>query len=357
MFLLGAIVSLCYVPGFIGSSIATQWPVLSIVLPALFLWRSGPVTVFHWMGLLFLTYAAARLWYVPIFEDGVFGLWLVSIMGLSFWLGSTMNSMRGLYAGLAVGAAVSSAVAVFQLFGYSGIPFTGFPAGLFYNSVAQGLVLSLVAVALISERMWLWTLPLLPGLVLCGSKGAWIALAVGVAGSYVRGVWIFAALIVGALFFLVHPLSSSDALRVSVWYATALNLTTYGWGPGSFFSWGLWQNGSILYPEYAHNDALQLVFEYGPAAVLPLALFGFALTRTAEREWPLIAAFAVASCYSMPLFGVPVASFMVCAATGRVVRGWALARVERDGSRPHVLPGRRRANHASGEFVSLVPHS
>lgn len=355
MFLLGAIVSLCYVPGFTGSSIATQWPVLSIVLPALFFWRSGPVTVFHWMGLSFLAYAAVRLWFAPLFEDGVFGLWLVSIMGLSFWLGSTVDNMRGLYAGLAVGATVSSVVAVFQLFGYSGIPFTGHPAGLFYNSVAQGLVLSLVAVALISERMWLWALPLLPGLVLCGSKGAWLAFVVGLLSMHVRLVYIVVGLVFAAVLYAAMPLSSSDALRVSIWYTAAYSLTTYGWGPGSFFSWGLWQNGSILYPEYAHNDALQLIFEYGPAAVLPLAVFGFAVTR-AERERPLLTAFAVASCYSMPLW-VPVASFMVCAATGRVIRGWALARVERDGGRPHVLPWRRAANHTGGELVSVVPHS
>jgi len=73
------------------------------------------------------------------------------------------------------------------IFRLHGIPITSSaPAGLYVNSVQQGAALALLVVALASERMWLWALPLLPGLALAHSRGAWLALAVGLLGHYVR---------------------------------------------------------------------------------------------------------------------------------------------------------------------------
>lgn len=358
MFALGAVVSLCYVPGVTGAFIVTQWPVLSIALPVFMLFRSGPVTMFHYAGLLFIAYATVRLWSTPIFDDGVYGLWLIYIMGMSFWFGSTLDNLRSLYAGLTVGASVSSVVAVFQHFGVSVVPYvSSTPAGLYVNSVMQGIILSLLAVALVSERMWLWLPALVPGIWLSGSRGAWIALSVGLICTCIRSKWVLLAIAVAGAFFLTQPLSSSDAMRVSIWSAAWQNIGWVGWGPGSFFSWLIPYGGKNFYPEYAHNDALQLIFEYGAAAVLPIGIFAFVLTRTAEREWPLIVAFVTAGCYSMPLW-VPVASFLVCVAAGRVVRGWALVRVNSHDRGQHVVPRSRGfAGNASGELVSVVPGS
>jgi len=137
VFWLGAIVSLCYVPGITGAFIATQWPALAIMLPFGLL-RSGPFTMFHGFGLLFLAYAAVLAYFSVVPYDAVWGLWLLVIMGLSLWFGSTMTDMRHLYAGLAVGGAASSAVAIAQYFGFHGIPITSSaPAGLYVNSVSR----------------------------------------------------------------------------------------------------------------------------------------------------------------------------------------------------------------------------
>ena len=120
--------------------------------------------MFHAAGLAFLAYAAARLPFSPAPYASVFGLWLIVIMGLSVWFGTVATNMRGLYAGLAVGAAVSSLLAVLQYFGWSTVATASVtPPGLYINSVQQGVVLALIAVALFSERMWLWALPLAPG--------------------------------------------------------------------------------------------------------------------------------------------------------------------------------------------------
>jgi hypothetical protein len=354
MFWLGLIVSLCYVPGVTGAHIATQWPVLSVLLP-LALWRSGSMTVLHWLGVAFLTYAAARIASAPLVFDAVFGFWLLCIMALSFWLGSTLHDLRGLYKGLALGVSVSSVIAVLQYFGLSPVPYASSnPAGLFINSVSLGLISALLIVALASERMWLLVLPLLPGLMLSGSRGAWLALAIGLWATIFRSAWVLAAVGFAGVFFLftLQP-SSSDETRLIIWTAAANNLTWLGWGPGAFYSWVVPFRGSLLYPEYAHNDALQLAFEYGVAAVLPIGIFGCLLTRTNESEWPLFVAFAVAGCYSMPLW-VPVASFLVCVAAGRGARGWALARRDRRNSRLYELSRRPHDKETGYGRVSMV---
>ncbi len=340
MFWLGAVVSLCYVPGITGAYIATQRPVLAVLL-SFGLLRSGPFTAFHVAGLAFIAYAAARLPFSPAPYASVFGLWLIVIMGLSVWFGTTATNMRGLYAGLAVGASVSSFLAVLQYFGWDTVVTAASnagPAGLYLNNVQQGLVLALIAVALLSERMWLWVPPLAPGIFLAHSRGAWIALAVGTLGCYVRSLWILGAVVIAGAFYLLTPLSDSDALRMLIWHTAWGNLKWLGWGPGVFYTIALPQNGVYaFYPEYAHNDALQLAFEYGLGALLPFTIIGYALWRTDVKEWPIVLAFVVAGCYSMPLF-MPIASFLALVAVGRVLRVHGLARGYGGSRRQHLVP-------------------
>ncbi len=360
MFWLGAIVSLCYIPGVTGAYIATQWPVLGVAM-VLGLLRSGPVTVFHWLGLAFLAYAVMGMVWTPMPDTSVFGLWLLVIMGLCVWFGTTVTSARDLYAGLAVGAAVSSTVAVFQYFGFTPVETWTHvsPAGIYVNSVQQGLVLALVFVALASERMWLWALPLLPGLALCGSRGAWLALAVGLLACYVRRLWVFGLVAaVGAFCLLapqLMPVPSSDALRMLIWKTAAGNLTWFGYGPGVFYGVLMPYDGTAIYPEYAHNDGLQLVFEYGVGALLPFAIFGFAISRTQAREWPVIVAFVTAGCYSVALW-MPIVAFLALVAVGRVLRDHAMVFNIGDYCRRHVVPWWQSVSDRSGEAVPVEPY-
>ncbi len=356
MIWLGAIVSLCYVPGVTGAYIATQWPVLAVLL-SFGLLQSGPFTVFHVLGLLFLKYAVFLMSGTPTPYSSVFGLWLIFIMALSVWFGTTLESVRDLYKGLAIGAAVSSFLGVLQFLGSSWPPSasTNPMVGLYANSVQQGTVLALVAVALASERMWLWTLPLVPGIVLANSRGAWLALAVGLLGCYFRRIWVLGVLGVAGVAYLSMTLGTSDQVRMLIWSTAWENLTLFGWGPGVFFTILIPRDGAQFYPEYAHNDALQLVFEYGIGAALPLAIVGFALCRTSVREWPLVLAFVVAGCYSMPLW-MPIASFLGLVAVGRVLRDYGLAGGDLNNIGRHVVPWQCGDTGACCEPVSVASH-
>lgn len=357
MFWLGAAVALCYIPGVTGAYIATQWPVLAVVL-SFGLLRSGPFTVLHAVGLLFIAYAVARMPFSPVPYASVFGLWLVVIMALSVWFGTTMENTKNLYMGLATGAAVSSVLAIFQFFGFQPVAtITGNPAGLYVNSVQQGTVLALIAVALISERMWIWLLPLAPGIVLSQSRGAWVILAIGVLGFNVRRLWVFGAVAAVAAFYFLSSLSSSDTERMFIWKSAWDNLNWLGWGPGVFYTIVLPKNGAFsLYPEYAHNDALQLVFEYGVGALLPFVVMGCALWRTNAKEWPVVLAFVAAGCYSMPLF-MPVASFLALVAVGRILRSYGVDGNNRNRRGQHVVP-RETAGYfgAGGQVVPVASH-
>ena len=356
MFWLGAAVALCYIPGITGAYIATQWPLLAVAM-SFGLLRSGPFTVFHAAGLVFIAYAAVRLPFSPAPYAGVFGLWLIIIMGLCLWFGTTMTSVKELYAGLAAGAAVSSFVAVLQHFGFTGIQtVTAAPAGLYVNSVQQGTVLALIVVALISERMWLWVLPLVPGIWLAHSRGAWLALAVGLLACCVRRAWVFGIVGAAGAFYLLSPLSSSDAQRMLIWQFAYSTLTWLGWGPGMFYAAALPRGGAFsFYPEYAHNDALQLAWEYGIGALLPLGIFGYAIWRTDVKEWPIVIAFVTAGCYSMPLF-MPITSFLALIAVGRILRAGGLAVGNGSRSGQFIVPRGRDRTKAGGSFVPVASY-
>jgi hypothetical protein len=366
MFWLGAVVSLCYVPGFTGAYIQTQWPLLAValsfdllrtaVLPAFGLMPKHPFTAFHLAGLVFVAYAAVWIPFHVTPYAGVFGLWLVVISALSLWFGTAMTSTRELYAGLAVGGAVSSLLAVFQHFGFTGIPtMSAMPAGLYVNAVQQGAVLALIVVALASERMWVWALPLLPGLVLANSRGAMIVLAVGLLGCFVRRLWIIGAIALAAAFYLLQPLSASDVQRLFIWNAAWDNLSWSGWGTGVFYVILLAQNNTnVFFPEYAHNDFLQLAFEYGAAAIVPFSIIGYAMWRTDLREWPIVLAFCTAACFSMPLF-MPIVAFLSFAAMGRVLRAYGLHGSDSRNSGCALLSRGWGFLSAGGKNLSVAP--
>jgi hypothetical protein len=317
---LGAIVSLCYIPGWTGAAIATQYAVLSAILPFT-LWRQGPLTPFHWAGIALVAYAALSLAWNTDTHGGVYGLWLLSIMALTFWLGSTLPSLRQVYVGLAIGGIVSSIVAMVQAIGYQPIPsLSNTNAGIYFNTVAQGEILALLFIALLTERMFYLALPLVPGILLSQSRGAWMALMIGVAALFVRRTWLLIPLVMLGMVAIWFP-SSSDVERLKLWAIAWNELSFFGNGIGSFASQIYNDNGKVLYPEFVHNDILQLAYEFGIAALLPATIFAFALSRTGDREWPVLMAFVTMGFYSFPLW-VSITSFLGVLVTGRIVRSW-----------------------------------
>ncbi len=319
-----------------------------MVLPFM-LWRQGNVTAFHWLGIALIAFASTSLLWNTDPLGGVHGLWMLCVVGLTFWLGSTLRTLQQVYAGLAVGGAVSSAIAMVQALGYQMLPSGEFPAGLYYNSVAQGEILALLVVALFSERMYFYAVPLFPGIVLAQSRGAWLALGIGVLGLYVRNIWLL-MVAVAVVCVAMWTGGVSDAERWRIWLAAHGDLTWFGNGVGSFASQMYWNYGKVFYPEFVHNDALQLIYEYGIGATLPAAIFAFVLLQTQARQWPVVLAFVVMGLFSFPLY-MPVTAFIGVLAAGRIVRD--RYRVRRFGNYCGFVSDVRQW-WFGGEVVSLV---
>src|SRR5262245_51097756 len=175
MFWFGLILAVCFIPGVTSSMVPAQWAVLSAILP-LGLWRSGAFGLGHLVGLGAIAWATLSLLWAPNTWDGFYGLWLLSICGLSFWLGSTLPDLRQLLKGLSVGLAINVVVAITQALGNYWVPFLERPAGLFFNPTVLSAICALVLIALVSARLWWWTLSPALGLVLSGSRGGFFVL-------------------------------------------------------------------------------------------------------------------------------------------------------------------------------------
>lgn len=337
MYLLGLIVSICYLPGITGAFIATQWAVLSMVLP-IALFRSGPWTVFHHAGLWFLAYAVYSWSWSPAPYDSVMGLWNLFAMALTFWLGTTLPNLNLAIRGLAFGAVISSMIGIAQHFGIHVLPSFGpQPSGIYFNSVAQGAILTLVLVALICESEYILATLLLPGIVLSNSRGALLALTVGLAAFYIRRPWLLLAILLPGAMLLYLPVSPSDELRLTIWAILTHGLTLGGWGVGSLSAFSFPFHGQIVLPEFAHNDTLQLLFEYGAAGVIPIAILLSPLFRPQHRYWPVHVTFLCLGFYSFPLW-IPITSFLGLLVAGNIIRTWALDGGISDHFRFDLLP-------------------
>lgn len=232
------------------------------------------------------------------------------------------TSLREIYIALACVGALSSALAVAQ-WGLGWFPFPVWShgpamAGLLYNPIHQGQTLALMIVVLAVHRLWWFIPPLLPGLLLSHSRGAWLALAFGLIATRFRYplVFLILALAVGVLY--TSQINPSDSQRLAIWHAAWINLTFWGNGFGSFNALYMGSFEHLIHPEYAHNDYLQTVFEFGVWSVVPFGVVAWAASRTTTRDWPTLVTFLFVACFSMPLHMPIMAGLFALALIGAI---------------------------------------
>lgn len=318
---LGLALTLAYVPGWTGAYIPTGWAVLSLVLPWT-LWKGVELTPFHFVGLAFLCWAATSAFWSPSWEGAVWSLWTLSILGLAFRFGPSLNFSR-LLQGLALGLGVSSVLAILQVFRIEPVWQVTIErsSGLFYSPVILGSISALVLLGLLSARLW-WYIPLVvPSLVLSGSRGAWVALSIGFASRWLRG-WALLALILVILFVCF---SHSEIERTTIWFATLRDLTLWGHGAGSLQDLWVLVQGTPRHPGFAHNEVLDLLHQFGLPAVLIFWMASSLLDRSDAPEFPIYIAFLALAAYSGPLHH-PLLGFLGAAAAGRLALNPARAR-------------------------------
>lgn len=335
MFLLGLLLMVCYIPGYTGATIPTQWAFLSLALP-IALWRAPSMPrPALWVWWTFLAFATLSALWAPQPIETVNGLWVIALWGLSFYLGYTTRDPRDLYRGLALGLSVSSALAIAQWLGWSPVYVNSAGtaqaniAGLFFNRTMLGALSALIILMLIHERLWHYIPALLPGLILCGSRGGWLILACGLL-SRIHWSLIF---VLGAVAAFAFGSSPSDIERLHIWGTALSALHPFGWSAGSFIDVYILYNGHVVHPEYVHNDYLQLLFELGLGAAIPLGVLACALTW---RPTPVLWAFAVLATFYFPLYA-PVTLFLGCFAMGHSLRGFSPSSLIIRHCRPDLL--------------------
>lgn len=328
MFWLGFILPVVYVPSWTGATILSGWPFLSLILPLLLLRKieMGPA---HWLGLAFLAYACVALSWAPVWQQGIWDLWLTFILAGVFCWASGLTSTRALWLGMAIGLGINDVIATLQLFKFNPVPVqsvgSGYYPGLFINQDMFCEASLFVTLGLVGYRLY-WPLVFtLPPLYFAQTRSVFAAYAIVAAvAAWDRWRWItiipslFVVLCVGYAVTARHHDSITE--HFELWQDTADGQTLWGRGPGSFF---------MLYPEFAkrtdtmrtrpedpHNEYLNLSFQYG-LGILPLAaIFAIALFAAGPERYVWVA-FLVVALFSFPS-RIPAEGFAGMVALGRL---------------------------------------
>ncbi len=308
------LVAVAYVPWFADAANTPRWVLLSLLVPAA--WRVQTWIPAHIAGAVFIALAAASLLWTPVPIEGLQPLWQFILLGAVFCIGVELENMEPIFVGAAWGLSVSSAVALFQ----------HEPTGLFLNKNFMAEAAVLVAVGLMVYKRWEMLPMLMPAIFLPLSRGALLALAVAgvlrwrAGGAGIRSTaWLVATIFVAFVVLLIEqPNGASLGERWVIWSYTANHLSWFGHGLGSFYiDFPSFQDGGFARRfDHAHNDLLELAYEFGVLAV-PLLLVWLAAMWQHSQVRLVLIAFTVEGCFGFPLF-LPVTGALAALVAGHL---------------------------------------
>lgn len=329
---LGFGVSVAYIPGWTGASISTGYLFLMFVLPMVLLFIEIPVTRFHLIGSLFLLYVCVSLSWSLNFHIAFFILLQVLLAGIVFCLGSAIKDLKAIFVGLGLGLGVSAVISILQYFSLDqDLIYTSgrYSAGLFVNPNVLCEFSAIMLVSFIVFKLWWWIPVALPGLIIIHSRAALLSLFVCLLIWLWRFKLISVMIILSGFAFIgftsnyLNFKSTSIIERFDMWMDTIRGLSFFGHGVGSF---------ELMFPKYAvnidiaqhtlrhaHNDWLQLVFEFGIMALVPVVLFFQILRIKNDNQKYILYSIGIISLFSYPLH-VPAIMFIGFLVAGNLTR-------------------------------------
>jgi hypothetical protein len=336
---------------------------MSIGLP-LVTWK-GTALVPLWITWLvagFFVYACVSLAWAPNPLTGLSTIWQLALLAGAFYAGAQLPNLRMLAKGLALGFGISSLLTLAQVLGFNVVPefILCRPSGLTFNPIILGEGCALTTLLLLSNRQWLLAMPLLPGLVLAQSRAALLALAVGIVIGWCRiprrAVFSIAPLWAACSIFDIFSRGDSDNLRMVIWRVLYHFLNFWGHGAGSIESIVIHYQDRLLAPTFAHNEFLDLAFQFGIGAVPAALLLLAPLLCTQRKEWPCYVGFLVCCIFSFPLHAPPLA-FLGMVVAGSLCRDWNLAWVSlRDRRYRLALQPTYPSAGSNALAIQLEPH-
>lgn len=297
-----------------------RWALLSMIC-AVLLFR---IELSVWT-LAFCLYLALMSWVAPVGYEAGLLLWHAFLLVVIFsYVRQREINFRAVAIGAGLAIAVNSAVAIMQLYGWSGLPQTAIPGGLFYNRNVAAETAAMGLVFVVGYRLW-WLVPgILPTLYF-GSRTP--VLALGVVGFLALWRWSRIAAVVLPIAAATFVLFGGSAIvhlhdldqRFGVWLDTLPALNLWGHGLGSFIiDYQRLQAHTLnlsLRFENPHNDLLQIAYELGAIGVLLVGWLWLRMWK-AERsvQWYALAVFLMEGCFGFPLYEPATAVLAACCA-------------------------------------------
>ncbi len=334
--LLGFAIMVAYLPNIVGAVVPTGWAAMWIIAPIYLLKCKIEITLIHILGLIFLTYASLSLIWSP---HGYYALMQILALASVFVWGASLIDLKKVVIGLSVGLCISALISILNIPVYR---VTDKFAGLFVNSNIFAEVSGMLLILILIYKLW-WYIPVvIPGL-LVSSRAVVIGLGISLALMawtkskllsviILIGSWLTAWLMTfsvsinitsdnianGTIFYSNPERIASISERISIWKDMLLGLTIFGHGVGSYqYEYPLYakhMNVLIDRPIEAHNDILQLIFEFG-IGLIPLAIIVISLLKVNDDHRFALLFFGIIGLFGFPLH-VPATAFMVAVVAG-----------------------------------------
>lgn len=324
LFFLGFGVITAYIPGIVGASISTGWLFLLIVAPILFLYCDIKLG----LGFIFICYAAISLIWTEILNIAWFHFLQLVVLGCVFHIGRSIkeNDLKTIFKGLVAGLGISVIISILQWQGFNlGIyVLSKSYAGLFINPNIYSEISAILLISCIVLKLWYWIPITIPGLLFTQSRAAYLALIIGLLiaiWKYNKYIAISLVLLVGlfGLYFYWGKFSLiSIQERLDMWADTIQGFKIFGNGVGSYEAlfpyYSTHINTELARPRYAHNDLLQIIFEFGIGSILFLMVL-INVFRSNKPETAILLTVCVISIFTYPLH-IPTPAFIAFLVAG-----------------------------------------
>lgn len=329
---IAGLLSVIYWPAIFAAPTMPRWWLIAVAVPLL-----CPLNIRKVDRVAALLFGAGLFWgAITIFtqwsvEDGALPFYNLIILGLVAVAAASVEDLNPTLYAMALGGALSGIVCVLQIFHISFLPMIGErPTGLFYNSEVLAEFIAPVFVwAFLKKKLVLSSLLMIP-LLVCQSKIALVAAAIGLILATFRNIYVRAAILVSAI---VIIFAGSTLLGLH-WEGTATHRLTL-WGAALFsivplgHGFGWWYAAHPFgYEEFAHSDVLQLLVENGLGGIFFIAIPVMVFWRGVDDKilGATFASLCFEGCVSFPIH-LPATAFLVFGLAGYLSRAGARLRV------------------------------
>lgn len=326
--LFGFFLAIAYIPSVTGAAVPTGWFYLFLTIPLWAFFVQADLKNTHVYGLLFLIYIFVSLAWTFNLQLAYFFLMQMIVLAVVFYIGSTLLDLKPIVIGLTLGVAFSDLAALGQYFGFKQIfSLNGSVAGLFVNQNIFCEVSAVMLLCLVALKLWYWIPLTLPGLLFIHSRAAMLGVGVGLmlwGWRKDRLVTFAVALccVMGGLIYYRDSNFFSIFERYYVWADTIRGFTLFGQGVGTYeILYPLYAINIDTYisrPKFAHNDLLQIVYEFGIGSVF-LVLMILNIWKIKRDESIILYGIATISLFAYP-FHVPMLAFIGVLVAGYLTR-------------------------------------